>query len=120
MALENLFDDAQDTMESLLQSLLTHASGGNSEDEHVQLLFHTRFALGLLWLVRSKQEFDLATADPESYLNAVLYKQRATSILHEMAATQLSIKSYEPYESRSGPGIIQWSIDLARAKTTAI
>jgi len=93
--LKSVTDYSLEPLEALLESL-TPESGKDAaiKDERAQLLFQTRFAFGFLLMAKGE-------------------KERAREILHEMAATKLSVRGNE---IRSGPGIVKWTTDMAMGK----
>lgn len=122
LALTELVDHAIEPYEDLLQVLLTTPKAEDDDTSQARLLFHTRFGLGLLLLSHSRRQFDQVSSSVDFYLNAVLCKERAVALLHDMVTTPLSIKGYElvGYESRTGPGIVSYTTDMARAKVATV
>ena len=96
--LKDITDYSLEPLEALLESLMPKSGEEAAiENERAQLLFHNRFALGFLMLAKGKKDY-------------------AKKILHEMAATELSERGNE---FRSGPGIVKWTIDIAKGKLLA-
>lgn len=93
--LKDITDYSLEPLEASIESL-TPKSGEQAaiENERARLLFHNRFALGFLMLAKGKKDY-------------------AKKILHEMAATKLSVRGNE---FRSGPGIVNWTRDIAQGK----
>jgi len=84
-------------LETLLGSPATESRQQSLNDEQSRLLFHARLALGLVLL---------ASGD----------KSRSNAMLHDMAATKLSVRGST---IRSGPGVVAYQPDLAYAKSYA-
>lgn len=92
--LPNLIGLCLEPLEVLLKLLLPKADKKTLEDERARMLFHTRCALGFLLLAKGE-------------------KQRAKTLLHEVAATQVS---YRGTEIRLGGGILSCTHDVAEGK----
>lgn len=116
LALQEILNTCIEPLESLVGSL-TAGTTSETNNNKAQVLLHGRFGLGSLLLIKSKELFDHVGANAEYYLDALFYKSRAISILHEMAVTQLSIKGDV---ARSGPNIVDYSTDMGKVKTTAV
>ena len=78
MAVSDLVDSALESLEACCDSLSAEVSGDGLTDEDAHILFHTRFALGILLLVKGDET-------------------RGTTILRQMAATK---------STRRGPTIL--------------
>lgn len=92
--LRGLIAQALKPLQVLLESFVLEPGKQSLEDEPARMLFHTRFALGFVLL---------ANGDT----------QRSMDILHEMAATKLSVRGTQV---RSGPGIVRYKPDMAVGK----
>lgn len=88
----DLVGSALEPLEALYDSLRAKRSVGRLEDEDAHTLFHTRFALGVLLLVKGDEE-------------------RAATILREMAATETTRRG--PTHS-VGMGLDHWDIEVTK------
>lgn len=93
-ALPNLIGLSLEPLEALLQFLLARPDEETLRDERARMLFHTRFALGLLLLAKGE-------------------KQRAKALLREVAGTKVSSRGGA---ITSGREIIWCTADIAQAK----
>ncbi|MCD6568287.1 MAG: hypothetical protein J7K94_06100 [Dehalococcoidia bacterium] len=99
--LQSFVDSAREPLESFLDQVSSHPAWESIGDERARLLFHARFGLGLLLLVESRLKSDM---DIEA---------QAMAVLHEMVCTQLS---WTGLGLHSGPGIVESSPDMVKAK----
>lgn len=95
--LQELVGQALEPVDTLFWSVLPKPGEKPLEGEQARLLFHTRFALGFLLL---------AGAD----------KKRSKAILHDMAATKVSVRGHSYYE---GSGILSCTDDIRGGKLQA-
>jgi len=94
-SLQEIVSEALKPVETLFESIL-HKSGEKLlEGEQARLLFHTRFALGFLVLAGGS-------------------KERSKAILHDMAATKVSIRGRSYYGE--GAGILGCTDDIGQGK----
>lgn len=96
--LQELVGQALEPVDTLFQSILPKPSEKPLEGEQARLLFHTRFALGFLLLAKGD-------------------KVRSKAILHDMAATKVSIRGHSYYGE--GPGIVKCTDDVRQGKLQA-
>ncbi len=96
--LQELVGQTLEPVDSLFQSILPKPGEKPLESEQARLLFHTRFALGFLLL---------AGADTK----------RSKAILHDMAATKVSVRGHSYYGE--GPGILGCTDDIKQGKLQA-
>jgi len=93
--LQELVGQALETVDTLFQSILPKPSEKPLEGEQARLLFHTRFALGVLLLAKGD-------------------KARSKAILHDMAATKVSIRGHSYYDE--GLGVVKCTDDIRLVK----
>jgi len=93
--LQELVGQALEPVDTLFQSILPKPGEKPLEGEQARLLFHTRFALGFLLLAQGD-------------------KEHSRVILHDMAATKVSIRGHSYYGE--GPGILGCTGDIRQGK----
>ena len=95
LILHELVGQALRPVETLFASLLRKSGEELLESEQARLLFHTRFGLGFLLLAKGD-------------------KTRSKGILHDMAATKVSVRGHSYYGE--GPGILSCTNDVRQGK----
>ena len=96
--LQELVSQALKPVETLFESMFRKSDEKPLEGEQARLLFHTRFALGFLLLAKGD-------------------KARSKAILHDMAATKVSVRGHSYYGE--GPGIVKCTDDVRQGKLQA-
>lgn len=105
--LGKIIDFTLEPLEASLEQIVLKPNDEKSEDEKARLLFHTRFSLGLLLLIKGKFKPDL---DIEN---------KGISLLHNIAATKFTVLSLSDSTSHSGPGLVKYYPDMGKVKTLA-